>query len=174
MVTSLSSTTPLRSLECMPLQKELKNYFGQLLVSSRPNNKTTRKRLTGIGESLTSEEAIDHLRSDEEQKKKKEEEKLERKRKREEKKKEKENKKKKKQKDAGSKKNKSTNNQKASSSREQSRAMCLECQMYYDMDDGEEQWIEWEKCFNWYHMTCVGIDETNDQAHVDFVCSSCV
>ena len=53
----------------------------------------------------------------------------------------------------------------------QSRAMCTECEMYYDMDDGEGKWIECELCLNWFHAACVGVDEDTDEAH--FVCDSC-
>ena len=58
------------------LTSELKNYFGQLLSSSRPQKKTSsRKRL---GESLTSEEAMHRVQEDlEEKKKRKTEEKTE-------------------------------------------------------------------------------------------------
>lgn len=48
-----------------PLTTELKDYFGQLLASSRPQKKSTsRKRLTGVGESLTSEEAMRRVQED--------------------------------------------------------------------------------------------------------------
>ncbi len=135
-------------------------------MSSRPkSNSSTRRRLTGIGESLTSEEAIERLRKEEEEKKKKEEEKLERKRKREEKKKEKGSKSKRKQ---------TKVNKEDTCSIRQSRAMCLECQTYYDMDEGDEGWIECEKCFDWYHMECVGIEQTADKENVSFVCDFCV
>ena len=70
-----------------PTSCELKDYFGQLLVAFRPNRSapTTQKRLTGIGESLTSEEAMEKLEQELEEKRRKEEEKEERKRKREKK-----------------------------------------------------------------------------------------
>ena len=52
------------------LRKQLKNFFGQLLESSRSTSKQTNiKQLTGIGESLTSDEAMDRLKKDEEKKK---------------------------------------------------------------------------------------------------------
>ena len=65
------------------LTSELKDYFGQLLASSRPQKKSSsRKRLTGVGESLTSEEAMRRVHEDLEEKRRKEEEKNERKRER--------------------------------------------------------------------------------------------
>ncbi len=71
---SSCSTPSRRSAEVPLLSLELKNYFGILLTSSRPQKKaTSRKRLTGIGESLTSEEAMCRVRADLDGKKKLEE-----------------------------------------------------------------------------------------------------
>ena len=56
-----SSITPIHGTNSSetPLTIELKNYFGQLLASSRPRkDPRSRKQLTGLGESLTSEEAM--------------------------------------------------------------------------------------------------------------------
>ena len=97
-----------------PTSCELKDYFGQLLVASRPNRSapTTRKQLTGIGESLTSEEAMERLEQELEEKKRKEKEK----------------------KKTGKNKRKKLN---TCEDQQQSKVMCIECETLYDMDDGD-------------------------------------
>ena len=54
----------------------------------------------------------------------------------------------------------------------QTRAMCIECETFYDLDDGDSQWIECESCLNRYHASCVGIDE-GEASDVNFVCTLC-
>ena len=118
----------------------------------------------GIGESLTSEEAMTRVETEMEEERKKEEEKLERKRKREEKRKQKD-------KSKGTKRRRST----CTSSTEpalQSRAICKECHMYYNTDDGEWKWIECKQCRGWVHAACVGMDEEESDG-VEFVCDTC-
>ena len=153
------------------LTLELKNYFGQLLSSSRPQKKTSsRKRLTGVGESLTSEEAMRRVQEDLEEKRRKEEEKMERKRKREEKRMEK-----KRQKSNGKCKRRKTNdegNNEATCVEKQSKVVCIECETFYDQDEGDGKWIECEVCLNWYHALCVGVSE-EEADDVQFVCDSC-
>ena len=135
-----------------PSTSELKQYFAQLLTSSRPEKKiSTRRCLIGIGESLTSSEAKERLENDLEEKRKKE---------------------KRKQKEMSkgkSKKRKGT----STTTEKQSRVMCAECEMYFDLDEGEGTWIECELCFNWFHAACVGFnDELADE--IQFVCDSCL
>ena len=166
------TTTPTRCEQTtQPLRNQLKDYFAKLLVSARPQRKAnTRKRLVGIGESLTSDEAMKILKQDMDEKKKLEEEKAERKRIREEKKKEKEakqNGKKKGKASGNTHKRRRTENHMAD---KQTRAMCPECEMYYDMDEGDGSWIECEQCFTWYHAACVGLEDDDVN---EFICESC-
>ena len=65
---SMNLTTPSSNSD-----SELRNFFGALLTDSRPskNGSATKKQLTGIGESLTSEEAMKRLLEEEGAKKKK-------------------------------------------------------------------------------------------------------
>ena len=112
---------------------------------------------------------MERVEKDLEEKKQKEEEKLERKRQREEKKKHKEKSK------GKSKKRKTTSNTitctDATTVERQSRAMCRECEMYFDIDEGEETWIECETCLNWFHALCVGVIELDDETQ--FTCDLC-
>ena len=117
----------------------LKNYFGCLLASSRPHIKTTtHRRLIGIGESLTSDEAMELLEKDREEKMQKED-KQRRKRQKEEKRQKKPSRAK-----GTCKRRKSTHNM--SGAEKQSRAICKECEMFYDLDDCEGKWIECGLC----------------------------
>ena len=92
-----SSTTPSKPAEVSPLKLEFRSYFGKLLTTTRPSKTASkqRKRLTGVGESFTSEEAMEWMQQELEEKRK-QEEKKEKKRKREEKRKEKQEKRKRK------------------------------------------------------------------------------
>ena len=54
----------------------------------------------------------------------------------------------------------------------QSSDMCIECETYYDMDEGEEDWVECEGCFNWYHILCAGIIDA-DIDTLNFRCNQC-
>ena len=51
----------------------------------------------------------------------------------------------------------------------QARVMCIECDTYYDMDEGGNEWIECEICLNWYHTTYVDISEDD----LNFICKLC-
>ena len=149
------------------LTSELKDYFGQLLASSRPQKKSSScKCLTGVGESLTSEEAMRRVQEGLEEKRRKEEEKNERKRKREEKRMEKKT-----QKSNGKTKKRKTSNEGACTTK-QSKVVCIECETFYDLDEGDGKWIECEICLNWYHALCVGLpeEETDD---IQFICDLC-
>ena len=57
----------------------------------------------------------------------------------------------------------------------QSRDMCLECEMYYDNDTTEEEWIECESCGNWYHLSCAGMEGLTEAElrEATFTCTSC-
>ena len=145
---------------------DLKNYFGRLLTSSRPQIKTTtRRRLIGIGESLTSDEAMELLEKDLEEKRQKEEDKQRRKRQKKEKRQIKLSCAK-----GTCKRRKSTYN--TSGAEKQSRAVCKECEMFYDLDDGEGKWIECGLCSSWYHAECVGIEE-QEADDIEFICDTC-
>ena len=103
--TTQSSPPPPASTSITSSSNSLRDFFADLLKSKTPtrNSKTqVRKRLTGLGESLTSNEAIERVRMAQEEKEQKEREKIERaqerKRKKEEKEKEKQEKQKNKQK----------------------------------------------------------------------------
>ena len=61
------------------------------------------------------------------------------------------------------------NSRKAKQSKEQARVMCIECDTYYDMDEGGNEWIECEICLNWYHTTCVDVSEDD----LNFICKLC-
>ena len=97
--TTQSSPPPPASTSITSSSNSLRDFFADLLKSKTPtrNSKTqVRKRLSGLGESLTSNEAIERVRMAQEEKEQKEREKIERaqerKRKKEEKEKEKQEK----------------------------------------------------------------------------------
>ena len=100
---------------------------------------------------------MQRLNDVEEEKKKKEAEKEERKRKREEKRNEKQSTRKQQKGKTVKRKDK------------QARVMCIECDTYYDMDEGGNEWIECEICLNWYHTTCVDVSEDD----LNFICKLC-
>ncbi len=126
--------------------RDLKDFFASLLQSRhQPKKCSTRRRLVGFGESLTSEEAMDKKKG----------------------KKGKESK--------GKGKRRKTSDDEMigkSNMKEQSRAICLECETYYDMDDGDDDWIECAQCMNWYHASCVGI-QSNEMETIEFACRQC-
>ena len=41
--------------------------------------------------------------------------------------------------------------------------LCIECETFYELDEGDGKWIECESCSNWFHASCVGIDEDMKQ-----------
>ena len=160
----------------------LQEYFLQFFQSQTPKrvNKQPRKRLTGFGESLTGEEALERLRKDEEEKKEKERQKEERKRIREEKKKEREEKKKeieeRKRKRQEQRMTKTTPKIKRRKTKNSEKAGCLECGLLSDDDDDEnENWIQCESCLGWIHQTCGGHPTLNsDQLQaLTFLCKTC-
>ena len=178
---STSSEAPLPSVE-------LRHYFGGLLQSRNPTpQQIPRRRLTGIGQSMTSDEVMAQLQAEEKAKQDKEREKLENKRKREEKRKNKQEKaekakqekemkqlerKRKREDNQKSKKKKKTQTCTSIQPQQQVQVLCLECETYYDEDTSDEDWVQCERCLGWYHQTCAGLDSLTQEEidNLEFVC----
>ena len=174
------STPTTNSSSCS--NQELRAFFADLLVSHTPTRPHgSRHRLTGIGESLTSEEAIEMVRKAEEEKRKKEEEKKEKKRIREEKKRQRETQSKKstKRKKTSKQAQKNTTTTQPVPCTEPettSRAHpsptfldpCAHCGLLMTTEDAT---VECHVCILSYHVSCVSYDTDIDE--VNYVCSEC-
>ena len=162
--------------------QELRTFFADLLVSHTPTcPHGSRHRLTGIGESLTSEEAIEMVRKAEEEKRKKEEEKKEKKRIREEKKRQREtqsNKSTKRKKTSKQAQKNTTTTQPVPCTEQEttSRAHpsptfldpCAHCGLLMTTEDAT---VECHVCILSYHVSCVSYDTDIDE--VNYVCPDC-
>ena len=176
---SISQQTP-SSGSTTETPSSLRSFFAGLLQSTTPsrNQPTPRHRLTGVGESLTSEEAIEMVREAEEEKRKKEEEKREKKRLREEKKRQQQ------QKGKKTKKSKKTAPPKEAEPQQNKEitqgppttrgvtAIYLDpCAHCGEMWTSGEEWVECHVCLLCYHITCVSNGDQLDE--IDFVCPDC-
>ena len=145
-------------------ENQLRSFFGQLLRSTQPSNSRTASRRylnTSKGESLTTDQALAQMAAQDEAKKQKEKERLERKRKKESQR-------------TGKRKKKDTQQDiPASSAREQTRVQCLECEILYENDSSDEDWVECQTCLGWYHISCAGLDDLSEEEinNLDFICS---
>ena len=174
--------------------QQLRSYFSELLVTRHtPSRQQTSRRqgLTGFGESLTSDEAVERVRVAEEEKKKKEDEKKARKRIREERKRQREEqqtsraRKRRKQVNTHKKpirktsvnrgkggklptSSRSLNHQQQNSTVKFTDEPCAHCGLYWS---GEEDWVECRSCLLCYHTSCVATEEYIEQD--DFLCPDC-
>ena len=171
---SLGSPDPMSA----PSQLQLRHFFSGLLsqtTTTAKSNATSRRRLAGVGESLTSEEAMTRLQRELEEKQEKEKEKQRRKEQRLERKRKKEQTAKGKTKTKKRKQDKQdipVHNQ-PNDTNTQTRCVCLECETFFDEDEGED-WIECGHCLNWYHIACVELDLTPEEIEsFDFQCTHC-
>ena len=167
----LVSTSSSRSLphDQADDQLPLRNFFSQIIRPvATPQPPTSRRRVCSLGESLTAEEVMERLAAEEEAKMAKEKEKEERKRKREEKKQQTKHKK-------ARHTSKSSKSKPTVTCRSSSNVICLVCEMLFENDDGDDDWIQCESCDNWYHVVCVGLEYTSSEElkEMTFVCDFC-
>ena len=155
-------------------ERELRCFFADLLATKdNATRNTSRRRVAGNSESLTSEEVMKRLRDEDENKRQKEREKEERKQKREERK----------RKISAQAAGKTKKTKKLCKSVEKpKRYICLECETYFNKDeDNKEEWIECKKCLNWFHIACTDSSCDLDLAPEDeaelsynFICNQCM
>ena len=158
----------------------LRDFFAKLLESQTPTRqrKNGRKRLTGLGESLPSDEAMEIMRKEEEEKRRLEQEKAEKRKKREElrmKKKEEKMKKNGKGKRGIPKKSKTNDDDDDGDDDENedndiTTMNCPACKGSYHDD---KVWLECEFC---HHADCAGYSGwiKEDLQLETFFCSSCI
>ena len=53
--------------------------------------------------------------------------------------------------------------------------VCPECDVLYEDDESDDDWIECEVCHNWSHVVCVGLEFLTNAELDDttYICDSC-